>query len=344
MIRTVMGDISSEGVKLALPHEHLLCDLRPLVAPLDDEDVYRELSLSNFGKVTRNPYAVLDNALTDNEDVAIREVGIYAKAGGTLIADATTADFGRNPQALRRISEATGVSIVAGCGCYIDCSLSEQTKELTVAQMRERIIRDLTVGMDGTDIRAGMIGEIGTSMEMTEFEKLSLKAAAEAQKETGFGMHIHACLWNREGLKALKYAKECGANPEKICIDHADVMLDEDYILGILDMGAYMEFDNFGKEFYVDRHNRNLLLHSFATDVERVKFMKKLLDRGYEKQLLITNDICLKSMMHTYGGWGYDHVLTNIIPMMEDFGITSAQIHTMMTENPIRFLERSDAK
>jgi len=153
-------------------------------------------------------------------------------------------------------------------------------------------------------------------------------------------MHIHACLWNREGLNALKFAVECGADAQKICVDHADALLDEDYILGVLDMGAYIEFDDFGKEFYVDRKNRNLLLGSFATDKERCQFIKKLIERGYTKQILVTNDICLKSMTHTYGGWGYDHVVTNIIPMMEDFGISANDIDTIMTQNPIRFLER----
>ena len=340
MITTVKGDITSEGLKNILPHEHLFSDLRPLVAPIDDEDFYKPLSLSNFGKVTRNPYAVLDNALIGGLDVVTKEVNAYKKSGGNLIADVTTLDFGRDPKLLLEVSQRTGVHIVAGCGFYVDSSVSEQNKALSKDEIKDIIITDLTKGINGTNIRAGVIGEVGTGMEMSEFEKKSLKAASEAQAETGYGMHIHACLWNREGLNALKYAVECGADAQKICVDHADVLLDEDYILGVLDMGAYIEFDDFGKEFYVDRKNRNLLLGSFATDKERCAFIKKLIERGYTKQILVTNDICLKSMTHTYGGWGYDHVVTNIIPMMEDFGISAGDINTIMTENPIRFLER----
>lgn len=340
MITTVRGDITSDGLKNVLPHEHLFSDLRPLVAPIDDEDFYQPLSLSNFGKVTRNPYAILDNALIGDADVVTKEVNAYKKSGGNLIADVTTLDFGRDPKLLLEVSERTDVHIVAGCGFYVDGSVSEQNKALSKDEIKDLIINDLTKGINGTDIRAGVIGEIGTGMQMSDFEKKSLKAASEAQAETGYGMHIHACLWNREGLNALKFAVECGANAQKICVDHADVLLDEDYILGVLDMGAYIEFDDFGKEFYVDRKNRNLLLGSFATDKERCQFIKKLIERGYTKQILVTNDICLKSMTHTYGGWGYDHVVTNIIPMMEDFGISANDIDTIMTQNPIRFLER----
>ncbi len=340
MITTVRGDITSEGLKNILPHEHLFSDLRPLVAPIDDEDFYKPLSLSNFGKVTRNPYAILDNALIGDVDVVTNEVNAYKKSGGNLIADVTTLDFGRDPKLLLEVSQRTDVHIVAGCGFYVDGSVSEQNKALSKDEIKDLIITDLTKGIGGTGIRAGVIGEIGTGMQMSDFEKKSLKAASEAQAETGYGMHIHACLWNREGLNALKFAVECGADAQKICVDHADVLLDEDYILGVLDMGAYIEFDDFGKEFYVDRQNRNLLLGSFATDKERCQFIKKLIERGYTKQILVTNDICLKSMTHTYGGWGYDHVVTNIIPMMEDFGISANDIDTIMTQNPIRFLER----
>ncbi len=340
MITTVRGDITSDGLKNILPHEHLFSDLRPLVAPIDDEDFYKPLSLSNFGKVTRNPYAILDNALIGDVDVVTNEVNAYKKSGGNLIADVTTLDFGRDPRLLLEVSQRTDVHIVAGCGFYIDGSVSEQNKALSKDEIKDIIITDLTKGINGTDIRAGVIGEIGTGMQMSDFEKKSLMAASEAQAETGYGMHIHACLWNREGLNALKFAVECGADAQKICVDHADVLLDEDYILGVLDMGAYIEFDDFGKEFYVDRKNRNLLLGSFATDKERCQFIKKLIERGYTKQILVTNDICLKSMTHTYGGWGYDHVVTNIIPMMEDFGISANDIDTIMTQNPIRFLER----
>ena len=339
MLRTVCGDITAENQKLVLPHEHLLCDLRPLVAPIDDEDFYKELSLSNFGKVLRNPYAVLDNAYIGSPEVATFEMREYKKAGGTLVADVTTSDFGRDARILKKISEESGVNVIAGCGSYIDASVPEEIKAKSKDELRDAILNDIFVGMDGTDIKAGVIGEVGSSGTMTEFEKKSLCAAAEAQREAKCGMHIHACLWNREGLEALKYTIACGANPEKICVDHADVLLDEDYILGVLDLGAYIEFDDFGKEFYVDRKNRNLLLGSFATDVKRIEFMKKLIERGYTKQILVTNDICLKSMLHTYGGWGYDHVITNSIPMMEDLGLSEADIHTIMTENPLRLLE-----
>ena len=63
-----------------------------------------------------------------------------------------------------------------------------------------------------------------------------------------------------------------------------------------------------------------------------------MIDDGYLKQILLSCDLCLKNLMHKYGGWGYDHVLTNIVPMMQDEGITDEQINIMLKENPANWL------
>ena len=344
MIQTVTGLVGKEKITAVLPHEHILCDLKYIIAPIDNGIFYDKLSLSNYGAVSRNPYAVLDNAALDDKQAAEEELFGLAKIGFNLVCEATTTDFGRSKDYvlfLKELSEKTNVYIVAGCGSYTDVAVSEKIKSKSVKEMRKIIINDLTVGMEGTDIKAGMIGEIGTSKKITEAEYKFLQAAAEAQNETGFGMHIHAALFNAEGLNALDYAIKCGADPKKVCIDHTDVALNEDYIMGVLDKGAYIEFDNFGKEYRIDRKNKNHLEGSFAYDTERVAFIKKLIEKGYKKQLLITNDICLKSMLHSYGGWGYDHIGENIVPMMEDFGISTDDIKTIILDNPLEFLTRA---
>ena len=63
-----------------------------------------------------------------------------------------------------------------------------------------------------------------------------------------------------------------------------------------------------------------------------------MIDDGYLGQVLLSCDLCLKQLMHKYGGWGYDHVLVNIVPMMEDEGITAEQIRTLLVENPANWL------
>ena len=81
----------------------------------------------------------------------------------------------------------------------------------------------------------------------------------------------------------------------------------------------------------------------FVKDTDRVSLLAELLQEGYEKQILLTCDLCLKSLLHAYGGWGYDHVLTNIVPMMREYGIAEQQIDRMLRENPADFLDVPDA-
>ena len=117
-----------------------------------------------------------------------------------------------------------------------------------------------------------------------------------------------------------------------------DVENREDYIYALLQKGVYVEFDNFGKEYYIRREVRNSGYGLFVHDTERVALLKKLIDDGFVNQLLLACDVCLKNLLHKYGGWGYDHVLSNIVPMMEDEGITQEQILTMLQKNPADWL------
>ena len=50
----------------------------------------------------------------------------------------------------------------------------------------------------------------------------------------------------------------------------------------------------------------------------------------------------MKSLLHAYGGWGYDHVLTHIVPMLDEVGVTTTQIETMLKYNPARWLDVSN--
>jgi phosphotriesterase-related protein len=132
-----------------------------------------------------------------------------------------------------------------------------------------------------------------------------------------------------------------GVNPAKIVICHTDIDIDLTYIKALLDKGAFVEFDNFGKEFYIDPADRGFAGGIFARDIDRVRTIKALIDCGYEEQLLIANDLCLKCMLRHYGGWGYDHIVRNVVPMMLDVGISKESVKGLLENNPRMVLEAS---
>ena len=126
--------------------------------------------------------------------------------------------------------------------------------------------------------------------------------------------------------------KREGAAPEKICIDHVDVKLRPDYIRDLLDLGVYVEFDDFGKEFYVNKDRR------FAYDLERIELLRQLVDEGYGKRILVCNDICLKTMWKKFGGLGYAHILRDVKAMAIQNGIDEKVYHSILTDNVRNFL------
>lgn len=342
-VMTVTGSVRADSLGWVLPHEHAFIDLRRLVPAVGEISrkklAQEQVDLTNIGKLMRNPYAVLDNAVIDDEGVVRDELLKFKKAGGTTFVDLTLRDIGRDPALLVGLSRELDIKIVAGCGYYINKSHPGDMDGKTVEGIAEELLSEIRYGMDGTDIKAGVIGEIGTSEIVYPNEKKTLIASAIVQKETGLGLHVHTDLYATNGYEVVNILTEHGAAAEKICINHIDVDIKMDYIKDLLNLGVYVEFDNFGKEFYADKRDRSVLRGLFARDIERVRAIKQLIDAGFLSKILISNDVCLKTCLHRYGGWGYDHVLTNIIPMMEDEGITSEQIKILMCRNPAEFLD-----
>ena len=339
-IKTVCGEIEKAALGVVAPHEHVLLDLtafyQELPVPGIEDPANQKVEMWNLGVLSRDCYALKDNLRLDSEELAIKELMFYKNAGGNTVVDASLPGIGRNPLGLKKISEKTGLNIVMGTGFYVGETHPEALDTMTEEEIGELMVKELVQGIDG--ICAGYIGEIGISEIFDDKERRVLRAAAVAYKKTGAAINVHINPWTVNGIEAADILLDAGVAPEKICISHIDVENREDYILELLKKGVYVEFDNFGKEYYIRREVRNSGYGNFVHDTERVTLVKKLIDMGYLNRILLTCDLCLKNLLHHYGGWGYDHVLTNIVPMMEDEGITDEQIKTMLVENPANWL------
>jgi len=335
MITTVLGEIDENELGVTSSHEHIFIDMRHCVDITGNEPAcfYDKMRMDNRAEVWADPYAILDNALLENVDDAIEEMLYFKKWGGQTIVDCTLDEIGRNPLALKEVALRSGVNIVLGCGHYYQKAHASYVKDASVEELANELRKDILQGIGDTDIKAGLIGEIGTSAIMSEDEKKTLKAAGIVGAETNKAVHVHTDLYTENGFEVVDILTAEGMNPDKICIDHVDVWLRPDYIRKLLDKGVYVEFDNFGKEFYVSQSRR------FAYDLERIQLLKTLIGEGYEKQLLVCNDICLKTMWKTYGGTGYAHILRTVKDMALQNGISEKTYQSILTENVKNFLK-----
>ncbi len=342
-IQTVTGILNKNDSGIITPHEHIFIELTAFFEerPLRDceSPSTAPVTMDKLGILNRDPYALKDNLRMNDYETQKKEILRFKNAGGATIVDATMPGIGRDPALLKKISEATGINVVMGTGFYVSSTHPDAMKSMTEQEIADMMIQEIKVGAEGTGIKAGVIGEIGISEVFNEEERRVLRASAIAHKATGTSVLVHINPWTTNGLEAADILLKNGVPPKKIAISHIDVENNMDYIYALLDKGVYIEFDNFGKEYYVDREARREGYGLFVSDVQRVECLKELIDNGYKSQILLSCDVCLKSCLRTYGGWGYDHVLVNVVPMMEDAGIANEDIYMMLTENPAEFLD-----
>ena len=341
-IQTVLGEITENDLGVIAPHEHFFIDTTfEAIIPKSDEEkklFYSEVSINNIDVLRRNPFLVKDNMVLDDLDCIVAEVKRFAKAGGNTIVDLTNTGIKRDLEKIRKVSVATGVNVIAGCGLYTSLTLPQKYTKMTEERIADEIISEIVKGDEKTGIKPGVIGEIGTSAELDAVERKSLRAAAFANIETGLPIYIHTYPWSRASLQAIDILTKEGVKPEQICICHLDVQFDTEYLEMVFDKGVYAMFDNFGKEYYFTAQEAVFSGGPFETDLDRVRMIIRMIKENHTDRLMLATDVCLKSLLHSYGGWSYDHIFTNIVPMMENEGISCEDVDTIINKNPKRFL------
>ena len=356
IVRTVLGDIDPGELGVTLTHEHLLIEFgrwereaaeqggaveageagAPAMRQAsDDARVQQPITLGNVGWVRRHWTMHPGNMLLDDEDVAIAEIQEFKDAGGSAIVDATNPDLHRRPEALVRIAQQVGLHIVMGAGHYIGefhpLDMDERDEEAITTQ----IVADVTEGCDGTSIRAGVIGEVGCSWPLTANERRSLRAAARAAIATGAALLIHPGRDTRSPFEVMEVVVEAGHDPARTIMSHLDrTVVDDADLVRLGESGCYLEFDLFGQEssFYP------LSSIDMPNDATRVDHLMHLIEAGYGERLLVAQDICRKTSLTSYGGEGYGHILTNVLPLMRRKGMSEESIDRILVRNPARVL------
>ncbi len=342
MIETVTGPINEDELGIIAPHEHFFIDTT-FEAQMPQDEKARilfesKVQMNNLDVLRRNPFLVKDNMVLDDFATAVYELQHFKSAGGRTLVDLTNIGIDRDLGTIRELSIAAGVNIIAGCGLYYSLSIPEPYRSMSVDELTDWMIDDIENGEPGTGIKPGVIGEIGTSEYIDDLEERSLRASARANLATGLPVYVHTYPWSRAAFEASEILIEEGVRPDQICICHVDVEINDELIHDLLKLGVYVEFDDFGKEYYFPKSDAAFSGGPFATDPERVRAMIGLVKEGYANRIIAATDVCLKALLHTYGGWGYDHVFTNIIPMMENEGMSPDAVNMIIHENPKRFI------
>jgi len=340
--QTVLGAIDGESLGITSCHEHILWDLSAIFREPDSARdrglAHQPVELANLYWVRANPHSNVDNLVQTDEKLAINELLPFRYAGGNTIVDLTQNGMSRDPRGLARIARATGLNIIMGSGYYIGRSHPQDMDSRTEEDIALEIVKDITVGVGDTGIRSGIIGEIGCSAPLTNNERKVLRACAMAQRRTGAPVNIHPSMSDELVMENIKILKDAGADLTRVAISHVDGF---EYSLAtrrkILEAGCYVSYDGFGQLVYHFRvMGRVLNGHS---DIQRIDDIIRMIEEGYINRILIAQDYCFKSCLAAYGGYGYAHILNNLVPFMRVKGMTDEKIQTLLVENAKRFLE-----
>jgi len=348
-VQTVLGLIDPDDLGITIPHEHLLGDISCWFdEPSEASEkglAHQPVSFENIGWVRYHRMNNLDNLKLCDEKLIIEEAKRFRISGGNAIVELSPNNVGRDPLGLARISRATGLHVIMGTAYYVESSYRPEMHMDTKSEddIAEEFVRDIIVGYRDTGICAGIIGEVGCSSPLTENEKKVLRAAASAQQRTGAPISIHPPLYEDGPMDVVTVLKDAGAVLRRTVMGHTGRTLSARNIPGkfkeLAETGCYIEYDMFGLESYYPPTVGNTQIKSFGpNDVIRIKEITELIAQGYLKQILISHDIWYKAALTCFGGWGYDHILRNVVPAMHSWGISDEQIHTIMVDNPKRLL------
>lgn len=333
-VMTVAGTIPASALGITLMHEHILNDCRCWWhAPKTPERQYLSDSfvcIEILSELRQDPFVNKHNITLDDEPLAITELKDFAAHGGHTVVEPTCQGIGRDPRALKRISQASGLNIIMGAGYYLGSSHPAKVAGMTIDQIADEIVQEATAGVDGTDIKVGLIGEIGVSSDFTDQEEKSLRAAARAQARTGLPLMVHLPGWFRLGHKVLDIAAVEGAELRHTVLCHMNPSHDDLAYQGELaSRGAFLEYDMIGMDFfYADQQVQ------CPSDEEVARAIVKLVEQGHIDRILLSHDVFLKMMLTRYGGNGYAYILKHFLPRLKRHGLTDQQLDTLMRDNP----------
>lgn len=308
IIRTLAGDLPAEQFGIIDYHEHVIA--RPPVEKPNDID----LSLSDV-------------------DTMAKELENFARAGGSLLVDASTADFGDNAHLRLEISQKAGVPVVGTVGFGQKEHHTEAVKNSSVEELYARVTKAVREGYGSQNLRPGQL-KFGTSYQfISPSEEKCARAVARAQRDTGLPLFTHTGVGTM-ALEQLDLLREEGADLGRVCIGHMDRNPDLWLYKEILSYGVFLGLDQVSKVKY-------------CTEQVRISLIMELVRAGYGKRILIGGDLARRSYLTAFGGGpGFAYIPSKFIPrlkrqMLED-GFTHREaenvVQNLLVNNPRSFL------
>ncbi|XP_069128770.1 phosphotriesterase-related protein-like [Argopecten irradians] len=313
-IQTVLGLIEPSEAGVTLAHEHLKMEFHSMYTPHPDPKIQEQkdddITMENLWWIRQHPYSSVKNLyLNDVQEAITAEMEYYKSNGG-----------------------GTNCSNGGGANCGFDVEKEDDQKLLpckTIEEMAAVMYEYIGGGL------AVMI-QISSVAILSESEKRAVQASGMVQQDLGCPVIFHPGRHPDAPFDLVRIYQEAGGRVDKLIMSHLDrTISDIDRLIDFARLGCYCEYDLFGVE---NSHYQFCESLDMPNDAERIRRIKSLVYAGFEDRVTIAHDIHTKQRLMKYGGHGFSHILLNILPKMEQRGISKTVAQKMVVDNPQRWL------
>ena len=269
----------------------------------------------------------------------------YKSEGLDSFIDVTTIDLGRDIRLMEEVSRKSGVHIVPATGHWLDPSRSMLVR--TTEELVELFTREIQLGIQGTNIKAGVIKVANDIEGITPFGERLLRAAARTSKATGTPISTHTWALDRIGEKQAAIFEQEGISPSKVCLGHSDDTPDVEYLTSLARRGYYIGMDRLPGGL-PPSPGAPVQNPPRATLEQRMASIKKLIDEGLGNRVMLGTDFPIGMGLNPTASLpardarnpdGINFVIRTVIPRLKEIGVQEAAIRTMTVENPKRYFD-----
>lgn len=320
-VPTVTGDVPVADLGRTLVHEHLFV--------LGEE--YRLNYQDGWDEDTKIAEAV-------------RMLDELHTLGIDTIMDPTVLGLGRYIPRVQRVAARTPLRIVVATGLYTFNDLPYQFHYRGPGTMfggpellTELFVRDLTVGIADTGVRAAFLKCAIDEPGLTPGVERVMRAVAQASVTTGAPITVHTNSANQSGRTAQRVLKEEGVDLARVIIGHAGDSDDLHYLSDLAEAGSLLGMDRFGLDPWLDTGRR-------------IEVIVELVRRGLRDHIVISHDAhCFMDFLdpaqerEALPNWNYGHISRDVLPELLSRGLTEDDLEAILVRNVSRHFASIDA-
>jgi len=251
-------------------------------------------------------------------DFMSEELATAKREGIACIVDGGHPDMGRDINFLRQLSMRSGLPIVAGGGFYTQPFYQAEISTMSEEQIYQALLKQVD-----TD-PIGVFGEIGSWDYITADERKVFRAIGRAHVATNVPIFTHTGIPGKSALEQLDIFEDVGVKPNRVVIGHLGNLVDPKVAIhkAICRRGAFVGFDRQGG----------------PGDDQQVPMVMALIEAGFADNLMFSADASSANQMKRNNGQGYAKTFTVFVPKVKAAGASDETLHTIMVDNPRRFL------